>query len=337
MIENNTLFILGAGAHMPYGFPSGQKLVSDLLYGFTDQNYSKEHFSIDENISDIFLKNRIWSPGVINRFINALKKSGRISIDKFLRNQSNGWDDVGKRLIGFIISLYESKCDPFSGVQEGFHDYSESIYHYLFEKMDAIDDEKITENNIRFITFNYDRCLEHFFTEAVRVNYPNELKEFKKFLSRNVIHVHGSISPLENKTDSVEEGVPYGVVYNHQKKSFQINLNNYGFLGQDIRIVSDKVQSEILGNCIEFFKWAKRIIFLGFAYDKQNLENIGLDGSNRNLLRAKGVYGTMFGMKAQERKQVINYFSYQQVAGSLNFDDLGAYKSVEYLRDTLIL
>ncbi len=217
MIKNNTLFILGAGAHMPYGFPSGQQLVSDLLYGFTDVNYSGQKFGINYSIEKKFIKESIFDPMTLRYFRENLRNSGRVSIDKFLRDQSNGWDELGKRLVSFIIALYESFCNPLEGSKlEGF---SESFYHYLFDKMDTSNGESFLENNVRFITFNYDRSLEYFLSLSTQTNYSIDIAEY---INSNIIHVHGKIGQLDRKIDLVRNKLPFGAIYDHNKSTFNI-------------------------------------------------------------------------------------------------------------------
>jgi hypothetical protein len=70
MIKRPTVFVLGAGASMPYGFPSGEVLLGGML-------------SIQAEVAEA-LKECGYGPPEWSPIQNAIKRSGHQSIDAFL-------------------------------------------------------------------------------------------------------------------------------------------------------------------------------------------------------------------------------------------------------------
>lgn len=84
MIEAKTLLIVGAGASVPYGYPTGKELRDELcnpakLRGLSD------HYKIHERGIELFCQH--------------FKASGLTSIDAFLAKR--GDDEIGKQPSGF--------------------------------------------------------------------------------------------------------------------------------------------------------------------------------------------------------------------------------------------
>jgi len=62
-----TLFITGAGTHIPYGFPSGRKLITDIIYGVENEKYAKERLGLEKNLKKILTEDlSITQKGLLN-------------------------------------------------------------------------------------------------------------------------------------------------------------------------------------------------------------------------------------------------------------------------------
>jgi hypothetical protein len=76
MIKNNTVLVLGAGASMPFGFPSRY----DLKLQITEQLNPKHGGKMRSQVLDTGIETNI-----ADEFWTALGKSGRRSVDAFFR------------------------------------------------------------------------------------------------------------------------------------------------------------------------------------------------------------------------------------------------------------
>jgi hypothetical protein len=97
MIDTPTLFVLGAGASKPYGFPVGAELKEQII-----NNFSTDIERLLNNASSLQQreKNIILSDG--KSFVNNFSKSPIESIDKYLAINPK-YSDVGKIAITFYI------------------------------------------------------------------------------------------------------------------------------------------------------------------------------------------------------------------------------------------
>ena len=90
MISKPTVLILGAGASMPFGFPSGEGLVSCILNELEEEELAgtplgriRQAMQEEERVRHV-LAQATQSPepeSLIDRFHKALLRSGRRSID----------------------------------------------------------------------------------------------------------------------------------------------------------------------------------------------------------------------------------------------------------------
>ncbi len=108
-------------------------------------------------------------------------------------------------------------------------------------------------------------------------------------------------------------------------------------MGENIRIVSDDVIEDVQKKCLNYFKWAKRIIFLGFQFDLQNLKNIGILDENKELFNRKEVYGSTYGLTPREIQQIEAYLKLNTVDCRLGLDGKGQLTAVNFLRKHIIL
>src|SRR6185312_14412777 len=98
-----------------------------------------------------------------------------ISIDNFLHTHSDNEQIVLMGKLGIAVSILNAERystiygDPqretltFEGLKESWHT---TFFKMLTENFQKGDLANLTEN-VSFITFNYDRCIEHYFAKAI--------------------------------------------------------------------------------------------------------------------------------------------------------------------------
>lgn len=176
MIQKRTVLILGAGASAPYGFPLGQGLLNDIC----NTLFNKED-----------MKKLFWEMGfdeeIRNEFIQALRFSGRTSVDAFLEHRKE-FLDVGKAAIAAALIPFER--------HESLFPEDLKWYQYLFMKLNT-SFEEFDLNLISIITFNYDRLIEHYLFTALKNSYGQSDERCAEKLSNiPIIHLYGRLGYL---------------------------------------------------------------------------------------------------------------------------------------------
>jgi len=324
MIDKPTLFILGAGASQPYGYPTGKELRTDII---------KNCLTDFDNLPDIQPSKELAvttkdDRARLEEFINNFDGSYLKSIDKYL--SLNPKDATyGK----FAIALSIFKKERESKDRENITDVSEDWFAYLFEKMTSSfnkpkDYEHFYENKIAFITFNYDRLLEHLlyssFYHSFKENRENIAKKPNDYIPFPIIHVYDVVSPLS--LDSWYNRSP-----NYRKDFF----NNYETIKKvctNIRVIGEERSGENVKDQVKkLLPDYKRIFFLGFGYDQDNLGAIDL---LNNVDITWEIYGTAKGMTTKEINDVKNRLPVNR--GSITFNhysgeavDTSVYATIE--------
>ena len=196
MITTPTVLILGAGASMPFGFPSGEELVSCILKELEGEEPAgsalvRIHQAMAERKSARAVLTQaidsIEPEMLIDSFHEALFYSGRQSIDTFLEYNPQ-FLEVGKMAIASVLVPLENNRTLFSTTP--------NWYKLLFNHLDTRFEE-FAENKLSILTYNYDRSLEQFLLTALRYSYRGMKAEYDQCweqLSKvPIIHLHGSL------------------------------------------------------------------------------------------------------------------------------------------------
>jgi len=320
MIKTKTVFILGAGASVPYNFPTGDGLKDLICKNFVNEY---NHFPVlgDWPGQLLTLENRRRNKSAED-FTTALSKATGQSIDLFL-SISESHLTVGK--VAILHSILKSEN------QSQFRLKEDDWYTYLFERMmqecwQQKKPELFTDNNVKFITFNYDRSLEHFIAESFVNNFSDLQKEVKLLDYANnfpMHHVYGSVGLLPWQTNSNSNNiVEYG---NIDKRYIQTKpaLKSIKLIDERSDIDSEKIE-EILSD-------AERLFILGFGFLQENMDILQVHKylpKNHNT----PIYATTKGIHPQRVKEISNYFNSINPAPAFVPKSITCYEMVyEYL------
>lgn len=235
MINTETVFVLGAGASHPYGFPLGERLVSNMIINLHD----------DHQIG--YLVKYGFEDGLIRKFGEKLKGSNLKSIDAFLEHQNNDFKVFGKVAIAQELTKYTA-YDTINGSDDWYKEIWNSMYTAP---------ELVAQNKISFISFNYDLSLEHYLYQSIASTFDlTEEQSSQIFSSFNIVHLHGKLS--------VE---PWDKSYKPKIDIVQA--------AEGIKIISDEiVDDKDFVKAHQLLAKAKRIYFLGFGYHRVNVERL---------------------------------------------------------------
>ena len=299
MITQNTLFILGAGASCPYNYPSGKELRRRICFEFIDnyKNLIGYKGSGNESIDEY-----IWT---LTDFKSKFYKSSNKSIDLFLARNP--------KLVGygkFAIALEILKAETLSSFREKIAKPEQDWYSYLYDRLTDTfldkDNFTISDNNVSFITFNYDRSLEQFLFESLLNSFENikrtdAASEIKKI---PIIHIYGKVNPLP-----WEDAI--------LKLKYKANLSDGIAItaAKNIQVMNEQLGDRVTERTSELISKANRIFFLGFGYAKENMNLLNFP----NILQeGQKVYGTGLGLTNRELKERKEEFLYHGLTQSTN-------------------
>jgi hypothetical protein len=276
MLSSPTTFILGAGASVDLGFPTGdelQKKIATLLalaetrHDFADasiQTMIDEYTSLGEKRGE---KHQYTSAA--SRISAAMPVAG--SIDNFLHTHSNDPHviELGKLAIAHVILQAEKRLatkEDGGGTTTGAflssYDYEKSWYSPFIKMLTSGTQSSRPEalfENARFIVFNYDRNLELVLKLTFQHYFGLSDAEAFEILSRvEIIHPYGSLGSLN---PALEDAVSFGA---DSSRLFQIS--------KKIQTFTESVDSETVQRAQQFIADADTLVFLGFGFLNQNMD-----------------------------------------------------------------
>ncbi len=270
MIKENTLFILGSGASWPYGYPTGEILIKEI----------RDYFPLlFKKLSVAEKKEANYS--LAKEFVDELMRSHDNMIDYFLATSKPENAAIGKMAILATIHWKEklSAQREITGIVED--DWFQYLIKCMTKSLITRDSIKNFGNNkVNFITFNYDRLLEHFLGNMTQNKYSIERSYVKDYLCNiNILHVYGRLPLLP------WEDIPTGIEY-----GYEIDLDYLIHNWDRIKTIHER--SEINQDSIDdLVKKAERIFFLGFGFHEENIKTLKLE---TNIWRPISIYATAF-------------------------------------------
>jgi hypothetical protein len=199
------------------------------------------------------------------------------------------YKDLGHRAIANVLMAYERHCALFDDWIYKWNDPENKEKHWyqlLFSKLTSNSTfDKLCENQLSIITFNYDRSLEYFLLQAIKAKYGvGNSNGAKALCSIPIIHLYGKLGSLGSYCDK-DPAVPYGhdmiLRDNIRKASMCIHTINDEFAADNPAFVEAR----------NLIRRAESIYFLGFGYHEENMKRLFTDHGSQvpyNILRGKG-------------------------------------------------
>jgi hypothetical protein len=314
MFQQKTLFIVGAGASAEVGFPIGSELTAQIaseLRAFGDRERPYNYGSGGNRI-DRALARRPSTP-IDFRELMALRETASLieqamplakSIDSYIDDHASdpNTELLGKLAIAARIFDAERGSQLFLNL-EGKNSrldwtfLSSKWFGKFFSILTAGRPNKNPETlfeNISFIVFNYDRCIEQFILQSLMNYFRLPLHEASQILKRCVIkHPYGSLGPLDDSQSSVAN-VFGGSVPSERSDGIHL-LNMAGRLKTFTERITEEAE---LAEIKELVQDARTIVFLGFAFHQQNMDLLD-PGTEGNVER---VFATMYRVPKPEQQ-----------------------------------
>jgi hypothetical protein len=253
VITTKTVLVLGAGASAPYKFPTGTELIQQM------KEFSKQP---DED----YIRTLPGPEGNTSKLLplyRALDKDPP-SVDTLLEYRP---DLVATAKVVVACILLNAEKRSLQYLWQCNND--EHWYKYLLALLEPF--TSLEKNQLKIITFNYDRSFQHYLFESIEPYYgdaPPEIRA-KQVSNIPVIHIYGSLGPLPWETD--KDSIPYGGIGVRRFPMCEASQNiKVWHEGSEHAVESNFTQAQ------QWLKEAQRILFLGFGFHEDNIYRLNL-------------------------------------------------------------
>ena len=150
--------------------------------------------------------------------------------------------------------------------------------------------------NVSFIVFNYDRCLQVFLTRALEVYFELKQPQAQEILrSVKFLHPYGSLG-------SIFDGTPNRIPFGAETVDLTAVAERIATFSETLR------DAELLRGIADAMHQAETIVFLGFGYHRQNFEVLHHPSISVGR-RAARVLGTTRGLSQSDTSVVRSMIS----------------------------
>lgn len=270
MIHIPTVLILGAGASAEYGFPVGRQFKNEICALIKGGIYTE--------MQELGLYDQT------REFLDRLLHSPFESPDRFLEEFPD-YREVGKYCFAKVLCRSETDELAFP-----INRPIQAWYEFLVNCLE-LKSPDYQNNALSILTFNYDRSLEYFLWKAIEALHLNDNRKMRRLwrTKPKIIHLHGmlgafdpingagrSYMPLEERL-----GVPDELIA----------------AANGINIIHDvDPETEEFDEAEKVLRQAKRIFFLGFGFDKRNVQRLRVF---ENELNDVAIAGTGRGFRSE--------------------------------------
>jgi hypothetical protein len=287
-LARDTIYVVGAGASYEVDLPVGNKLkedISKILF------MKFQHGSIIDGNYDLYQALRHHTGNNIDETNTYIKECRHIrdnmplaiSIDNFIDSEK-GNDKLalcGKMAIVDAILAAEKSSKLNFNKYEGerklnFPSLEKTWYLPFFrtltENCNAADlpDRFST---ITLIVFNYDRCIEHFLLQALMSYYRLSESDAAEIINKlKIIHPYGTVGSLPWQDRASSTVMEFG----GEIQAYQ--LIEYS---ERIRTFTEGAHSDQMEQLRFSMKHTERLVFLGFAFHRLNMELLLGNSSER--------------------------------------------------------
>jgi hypothetical protein len=309
MFESKTVFVVGAGASDEVGLPIGRKLtlaISSLLNINADLGRLKSGDSqIYETLKRIVQKDPdAWRD---NNLIGSARHIGEAmelatSIDTFLESFGHDKERVLLGKLGIAKAILKAEgSSKLAPSKDGFQPFNiktvadtwyVSLAQLIFSGVSAQNIPSAFDN-ISFIVFNYDRCIQVFLIRALQVYFQLSQAEAEQIVkSVRIFYPYGCMGSIFSDAHG---RVPFGTI-NVDLATVADRIDTFSESVRDEDTLSG-IRSEI--------NEAETLVFLGFGFHQQNMEVLSdPTGSVPHGRREARVLATTLGLSESDTQIV---------------------------------
>jgi len=316
MVEKRTVFILGAGASCPYGFPTAKGLRGKIVGEFVA---AYEHLLNErEKLGVAGINDGYPSPAEAKCFVGCFDVSSTESIDLFLSRHPQ-FEKIGKIAIALTI-LNAEHSSQFRERAKVNEDWYFHLFNRLTRELAGRDGyQGFGNSDVAFVTFNYDRSLEYFLFSSLLHAFEgaDPLKIEEQILRVPIIHVYGRVAPVRLHDSGEQRLAEYGLKYGREIDRF--SMVNFLNVIDYLYVVREERANPELEKARGQIAQAERLFFLGFGYARENLAALAIPGV---LSPKQHIHGTAMGYVPAEIQKIENALGQALGAGKKDGSNL---------------
>lgn len=301
MFRNRTVFVIGAGASVELNLPSGAQLVREIA---SLLNYRFDGFELqsgDPQIRDAIIRHSQNKNGVQSDYRPYIYGARHISsamplapsIDTFIDNHKGNEiiETCGKLAIVKSIIAAERRSHLFNSENIFRPNRFENTWVNRFFKILVTgaqsSDPSGIFNNVSFVVFNYDRCVEHSLFESLKTYFGIDNNSATSLVKNvKILHPYGVIGELPWESPN---GIAFGGTDGYEPiLEMSSEIKTFSEQIEDTRHLNE-IRNEIYE--------AETLVFLGFAFHPQNMALL----SPGKQSRAGRAFATAVGMSDTDR------------------------------------
>jgi hypothetical protein len=240
MITKPTVFVLGAGSMADYNFPIGWQLVRDVVDGFAK----------NRDLRKPLLENSDFKEEQLDEYLRALDGSAQNSVDAFLEEQQEHLE-IGIATMSIVLVKREITVNLYRP-----RDPQQNWLRYLVRHLRGTSFAEFHTNAVSFVTFNYDRSLEHFLCSALVHTFSKSEAESGAVIKKiPIIHLHGRLGYLPWESGAGPSR-PYNTEITRDVVNTCINEVKVVNRTTDINAEEFAKTKELLAKAERFILWA---------------------------------------------------------------------------------
>jgi hypothetical protein len=307
-----TTFVLGAGASVDMGFPTGAELQGEVIKSLrpSQRNRGFGNEKIREAIQLSLAEkgdDRAAYAQSLNEAARNISRAMTVaaSIDNYLHTHSKNLEVVTLGKLAIAQSIIDAESKSFlSNSQDSVsygvdilakQEFQKSWYAPFLRMLTSgtlSDDPVSLFRNAKFIVFNYDRCLEVVFLAALQSYFNIDIAEAANVLAEvDIIHPYGSLGPLP---PLARDGIGFGT-----------SDSRLLMISQSIKTFTESVDTEIADRAKKAVTDAETVVFLGFGFLAQNMKLIEPDITRKTTR----IHATTVGISESDKLVVASQLS----------------------------
>jgi hypothetical protein len=266
------VLILGAGASVPYGFPTGSELKNWIcdMWVYRDRATATYDLNVDPNPdrpTRIYhaLKSINVNPDDVASVGKQLSESKLPSIDRLVFHRGEAIAQTARMLISALLLDCESADALRNPRADG--DWFSLLWANLTagkKRLDDIDLQRLT-----IFTFNYERSVEQLFLSACMATYGASEDAAAEFVARiRIEHLYGITTRLRTMHKQ-------GIDFDCDRSQLHDAIER---AQKEIWLIDDdrKQQEAAFANLRVAIEVAQLVTFLGYGFDEVNDQKLGI-------------------------------------------------------------
>lgn len=269
------VLILGAGASVPYGFPTGNELRHWICDLWTNRDQISSANQSTDRSNRIFhtLAQLDFGRNKVARIGQMLAESKLPSIDRLVFHRSAEVSEMARLLIS--ASLLDSESHDALSNPRADGDWFQLLWSSLTAGRKSVAD--VATGKLAVFTFNYDRSFEQLLFSACKATFGVDDKVAAEFLAKiHIKHFYGATMKLPQATCA---GVKFDCDRTRLHEAVEV-------AEKEIWLIDDerKRQAAVFDGFLGVLEHANTVTFLGYGFDEINDKNLGLADWSREYL-----------------------------------------------------